>query len=72
MCRAIKKLRSTTTPATEQEIYEAALQYVRKVSGYRVPSKANEQVFNRALEEIAASTATLLEELVVRSRGNAQ
>ena len=47
-------------PVTEQEIYEAALQYVRKVSGYRKPSKANEEAFNKAIEEVAESTRKIL------------
>jgi hypothetical protein len=50
-------------PVTEQEIQEAALQYVRKVSGYRKPSKANEEAFNQAIHEIARSTQKMLEEL---------
>lgn len=45
---------------TEQEIYEAALQYVRKVSGYRKPSKANEEAFNKAIKEVAESTRKML------------
>ena len=48
-------------PVTEQEIQEAALQYVRKVSGYRKPSKANEEAFNKAIEEITVSTRKMLE-----------
>jgi len=47
-------------PVTEQEIYEAALQYVRKVSGYRKPSKVNEEAFNKAIEEVAESTRKVL------------
>lgn len=47
MCRSIKPLRNMDHPVTEQEIQEAALQYVRKVSGYRKPSKANEEVLTR-------------------------
>lgn len=47
-------------PVTEQEIYEAALQYVRKVSGYRKPSKVNEEAFNKAIEEVADSTRRML------------
>jgi hypothetical protein len=50
-------------PVTEQEIYEAALQYVRKVSGYRKPSKANEEAFNKAIEEVAESTRKILSNL---------
>jgi hypothetical protein len=47
-------------PVTEQEIYEAALQYVRKVSGYRKPSKVNEDAFNKAIEEVADATRKIL------------
>ena len=63
MCRSIKPLRLPDRPATEQEIQEAALQYVRKVSGYRKPSKANEESFNKAILEIAEATKKMLEEL---------
>ena len=63
MCRSIKPLRNMDHPATEQEIYEAALQYVRKVSGYRKPSKANEESFNKAIEEVAESTRKILANL---------
>lgn len=60
MCRSIKKLRHADQPATEQEIKEAALQFVRKVSGYRAPSKKNQVAFEKAVEEIAAATQNLL------------
>jgi hypothetical protein len=63
MCRSIKPLRLPDRPATEQEIQEAALQYVRKVSGYRKPSKANEEAFNKALSEVAEATRKMLEKL---------
>ncbi len=63
MCRSIKPLRLPDRPATEQEIQEAALQYVRKVSGYRKPSKANEEAINKAINEIAESTRKMLHEL---------
>ena len=63
MCRSIKPLRNMDHPVTEQEIYEAALQYVRKVSGYRKPSKANEEAFNKAIEEVAESTRKILANL---------
>ena len=63
MCRSIKPLRLPDRPATEQEIQEAALQYVRKVSGYRKPSKANEEVFAKAIQEVAKSTRKMLEAL---------
>ena len=63
MCRSIKPLRNMDHPVTEQEIYEAALQYVRKVSGYRKPSKVNEEAFNMAIEEVAESTRKILANL---------
>jgi hypothetical protein len=50
-------------PVTEQEIQEAALQYVRKVSGYRKPSKVNEEAFQRAVDEVAEATRRMLENL---------
>jgi hypothetical protein len=65
MCRSIKPLRQSDRPPTDQEI-EAALQFVRTVSGYRAPSRANEAAFNRAVAEVAASTRQLLESLVVK------
>jgi len=66
MCRSIKPLRNMDHPVTEQEIQEAALQYVRKVSGYRKPSKANQETFDRAVEEVAAATRRMLEVLQER------
>ena len=63
MCRSIKTLRNTEIPATEEEIRAAALQFVRKVSGYRKPSKVNEEVFERAVEEVAEATGELLKRL---------
>ena len=63
MCRSIKQLRQPTGPASEQELYEAALQYVRKVSGYRKPSRANSAIFDLAVQEIARSTKNLLAQL---------
>ena len=64
MCRNIKTLHNFDPPATKDEIHSAALQYVRKVSGSTKPSKANEAVFERAVDEIAHVTRHLLEELV--------
>ena len=65
MCRSIKTLRQTPPEsAADEEVRAAALQFVRKVSGYRVPSKANQEVFDRAVEEIAGSVRHLLDELV--------
>ena len=66
MCRSIKTLRNAEIPATEDEIRAAALQFVRKVSGYRKPSKVNEAVFERAVEEVAKSTQKLLENIPVK------
>lgn len=67
MCRSIKTLRDPEHDATDEEIEAAALQFVRKVSGYRKPSHANEEVFNRAVIEIATSSKRLLGSLVTRS-----
>ena len=65
MCRSIKPLRLPDRPATEQEIQEAALQFVRKVSGYRKPSRANQEAFDAAVQEIATATQKMLDELNV-------
>ena len=67
MCRSIKTLRSAETPATHEEMQAAALQFVRKVSGYRTPSRANEAAFNQAADDIAQITDTLLQSLRTRS-----
>ena len=67
MCRSIKQLRSAEIPATEEEIRAAALQFVRKVSGYRKPSKLNEDAFERAVTEVAEATEKLLKHLAVKS-----
>jgi len=63
MCRSIKTLRvrGTEPPASQEEIEAAARQYVRKISGYRKPSRANEEAFERAIAEVAESTRRLLE-----------
>ncbi len=66
MCRSIKPLRFPDRPATNDEIAEAALQFVRKVSGYRKPSRANQETFNAAVGEVAAATKKLLDSLQVR------
>jgi len=67
MCRSIKPLRMSDRKATEQEITEAALQYVRKVSGYRKPSRANQVAFDAAVAEIAGSTEKLLNQLQIKN-----
>ena len=61
MCRSIKTLRHLDVPADDDEVRAAALQYVRKVSGYRKPSPANEDAFNAAVDEIAHASSHLLE-----------
>ncbi len=63
MCRSIKQLRQTNYQPTEEEIQAAALQFVRKVSGYRKPSRANQAAFERAVADIAMVTKTLLENI---------
>ena len=63
MCRNIKPLFNFETPATEEEIREASLQFVRKISGFHQPSKANEAAFLAAVDEIAASANKLLSSL---------
>jgi hypothetical protein len=63
MCRSIKQLRQAETPATPDEIEAAARQFVRKVSGYRRPSRINEAVFEQAIIEISAATQKLLNNL---------
>ena len=64
MCRNIRTLHNFEPPATDEEIREAALQYVRKVSGYAKPSHANEDVFAQAVDEVAAATRELVDGLV--------
>ena len=64
MCRNIRTLHNFEPPATDDEIRAAALQYVRKVSGSSKPSRANAEIFDRAVDEVALTTARLLEELV--------
>ena len=64
MCRNIRSLHNFDPPASEAEVHDAALQYVRKISGSTKPSQANRAAFERAVEEIAASTARLLGGLV--------
>ena len=64
MCRSIKTLFNFEPPATEQEIRAASLQFVRKLSGFTAPSKANQAAFDRAVEEVAAAAGTLIESLV--------
>jgi hypothetical protein len=67
MCRNIRTLFNYDPPATDLEIYEAALQYVRKVSGYRSPSVANEAAFKAAVDDVARATSALLGSLVTHA-----
>ena len=67
MCRNIRTLHNYEPPASESEIHEAALQYVRKISGSSKPSQANAEAFERAVEEVALVTTRLLDELVTQA-----
>ena len=67
MCRNIKTLHHFEPPATEEEVRASALQYVRKLTGMNAPSKANEQAFHGAVEEITALTLRLFDQLEVKS-----
>ena len=66
MCRNIKKLRHPDSQPSNRELQDAARQFVRKVSGYREPSNANREAFERAVSDIATATRTLFDNLVVR------
>jgi hypothetical protein len=67
MCRSIKTLHNFKPPATEDEIRASSLQFVRKLSGFTKPSKANEAVFARAVDEVTQAARTLLERLVTNA-----
>ena len=68
MCRNIKTLFNFEPPATESEIREASMQFVRKLSGFNAPSQANQAAFDRAVDEIGASARVLIASLVTSSR----
>lgn len=68
MCRSIKTLYNFEPPATEQEVRAAALQFVRKLSGFSVPSRANEEAFERAVDQVSTVAARLLESLVTTAQ----
>jgi hypothetical protein len=70
MCRSIKQLRRPDISVSDQELHEAALQYVRKISGYRKPSRVNSAAFDAAVLEIASSTRRLLDSLESQSSGH--
>ena len=67
MCRNIHTLFNFEPPATEEEVRDAALQYVRKISGFTKPSRANEVAFERAVDEVTAATARLVDGLVTNA-----
>ncbi|HET6831035.1 MAG TPA: DUF2277 domain-containing protein [Solirubrobacterales bacterium] len=67
MCRNIRQLHNFEPPANSEEVEDAALQYVRKISGSNKPSKANAEVFDRAVAEVAAATQRLLDGLVTKA-----
>jgi hypothetical protein len=68
MCRSIKTLRRAEEPATDEEIAAAALQFVRKVSGYRVPSQKNRDAFDEAVFDVAAASRRLLDTIATTAR----
>jgi hypothetical protein len=68
MCRNIRTLYNFEPEATDDEVRAAALQYVRKISGFNRPSQANEEAFDRAVDSVAAVSATLLSELVTSAQ----
>jgi hypothetical protein len=67
MCRNIRPLYNFDPPATDEEVRDAALQYVRKISGFTKPSQANAEAFDRAVEAVAAASSQLLAELVTNA-----
>ena len=67
MCRSIKTLHNFTPPATDEEIRASSLQFVRKLSGTNKPSKANEEAFNRAVEDVTAAARRLVDSLVINA-----
>ena len=68
MCRNIKRLRHPEHPPSDEELHDAALQFVRKISGFNAPSQANREVFDRAVDAITEATAELLAGLEVRGQ----
>jgi hypothetical protein len=68
MCRNIKRLRQPDRPPTDAELEAAALQFVRKISGYRVPSRGNRKAFDRAVHDVAAASGRLFDSLQIPAR----
>jgi hypothetical protein len=71
MCRNIKRLRHQDHPPSEAELHDAALQFVRKISGFHAPSRANQAAFDRAVDDITAVSRELFESLQVRRQAGA-
>jgi hypothetical protein len=71
MCRNIKRLRHADHAPTDQELHDAALQFVRKISGFHAPSRANEAAFNSAVRDVAAAGRVLFRSLHVRGEAEA-
>ena len=70
MCRSIKRLRTPEGPATETEIAEAALQFVRKISGFRAPTQRHQEAFEAAVAEVAGTSRRLLAEIDARLKAH--
>lgn len=70
MCRNIKRLRSPGHTPTDQELHDAALQFVRKISGFNSPSRANQEAFEAAVSQVAAAGRTLFESLQIGARSS--
>ena len=72
MCRNIKRLRHPDHPPTDEELHNAALQFVRKISGFQAPSQANQESFDRAVHDVAAVSRALFDNIRVRGRPYAE
>jgi hypothetical protein len=72
MCRNIKRLRHPDHPPTDEELHNAALQFVRKISGFQAPSQANQDAFDRAVHDVAAVSRALFDNIRVRGRSYAE
>jgi hypothetical protein len=71
MCRNIKRLRHADHTPSDAELHDAALQFVRKISGFRVPSETNRAAFDRAVDDVAAVSRTLFQSLRIRGHAGA-
>ena len=70
MCRNIKRLRHGNQAPSDQELHDAALQFVRKISGFQAPSQANQAAFDRAVNDVAATSRVLFDSLRIRGRAH--